>query len=322
MSKPILAGYDPRTADRAPVDWAVAASRFTGAPLIVASVQSGPAEGVAAFAEALRHSVGQVDEDLVRDCSQIVEDIEAQLRSEGIAVECRKLQSTSAARALHEAAAKEDAGLLVVGSSRRSSPGRLLLGSTAERLMHGAPCPVAAVPQGWTASGGPSTIGVAYINSEEGREALQGAHALARRAGATLKVFTVVKVTPEMHLEAEPSLPGQGQVGTDVQDVEGRHRVEAEKELRRVVSALGDDVPVEVDALVGDPAEVIVDVSDSLDLLVCGSRGYGPVRAVLLGSVSARVTAEAYCPVIVLPRGVKASLEALVAEAPGAATPA
>jgi nucleotide-binding universal stress UspA family protein len=44
---------------------------------------------------------------------------------------------------------------------------------------------------------------------------------------------------------------------------------------------------------------------------VCGSRGYGPRRAVLLGGVSRRVTAEAECPVIVLARGVEASLQAL-----------
>jgi hypothetical protein len=35
---------------------------------------------------------------------------------------------------------------------------------------------------------------------------------------------------------------------------------------------------------------------------------------VLLGGVSRRVAAEARCPVIVLPRGVPASLEALLAE--------
>jgi hypothetical protein len=41
---------------------------------------------------------------------------------------------------------------------------------------------------------------------------------------------------------------------------------------------------------------------------------------VLLGGVSRRLAAEAHCPVIVLPRGVESPLEALIAEAPGAAT--
>ena len=49
MSKPILVGYDPATADRAPVNFGVAAARFTGAPLIVAS---------AAAAVSDRHGAG------------------------------------------------------------------------------------------------------------------------------------------------------------------------------------------------------------------------------------------------------------------------
>jgi nucleotide-binding universal stress UspA family protein len=88
------------------------------------------------------------------------------------------------------------------------------------------------------------------------------------------------------------------------------------------VAELGGEVPVKIEVLLGDPAEVLLDLSQHLELLVCGSRGYGPLRAVLLGSVSRRVTAEARCPVIVLRRGVRAALEELIAEAPGAATTA
>jgi nucleotide-binding universal stress UspA family protein len=97
-------------------------------------------------------------------------------------------------------------------------------------------------------------------------------------------------------------------------DVEGEYRVEAESQLRNVVADLDSGVPVEAEALVGDPAEVLRDFSEGLDLLVVGSRGYGPLRAVLLGSVSRRLMTEAHCPVIVVPRGVEAALEALLQE--------
>ena len=76
---------------------------------------------------------------------------------------------------------------------------------------------------------------------------------------------------------------------------------------------------MQVDAFLEDPAESLIRVSENLDLLVCGSRGYGPLRAVLLGGVSRRVAAEAQCPVIVLPRGVEAALEALMTTTPGPA---
>jgi hypothetical protein len=52
----------------------------------------------------------------------------------------------------------------------------------------------------------------------------------------------------------------------------------------------------------GDPATVLVDASRESDLLVLGSRGYGPVRAVLLGGVSQAVIRHATCPVVVVPR--------------------
>jgi nucleotide-binding universal stress UspA family protein len=140
---------------------------------------------------------------------------------------------------------------------------------------------------------------------------LRGAYSLARRAEATLRVLTVVRTGLGMVGETEASVAGQR--GTDLEDVEGGYRVLAEQRARADVSELDGDVRVEIDALVDDPADTLIRISENLDLLVCGSRGYGPLRAVLLGGVSRRVAAEAHCPVIVLPRGVKGSLESLYA---------
>jgi nucleotide-binding universal stress UspA family protein len=321
MSKPILVGYDPRRADRTPVDFGAAMASVTGAPLVVLSVQSG-ISSVPFSADWHQHSTGQVDNELLADCHAAVEQLEVDLQAKNIPVTCRVLQSTSAARALHEAAEKDDAGLLVVGSSRQSTRGRTLLGSTAVRLMHGSPCPVGVVPSEWQRlNTWPSVIGVAYVDSPEGNEALRGAHALAVRAGAALRVITAVKLTPEMYLEVEPRYVA-GQTGKDLEDVEGEHRLHVEKEVRRTVEAMYSDVPAEIDVTVGDPADVLIGASHHLDLLVCGSRAYGPLRSVLLGSISRRICAEAHCPVIVVPRGVNALLEALVEPAEGAMAPA
>src|SRR5947208_17180188 len=109
MSKPIIVGYDPATADRAPVNFGVAAARFTGAPLLLASV--GAARG--------RPDAGQQDEDLVLDSTQALDEARRELEPAGVSVECRALTGTSAARALHETAEAEDAGVLVVGSTHQ-----------------------------------------------------------------------------------------------------------------------------------------------------------------------------------------------------------
>src|SRR5687768_8361167 len=114
MTKPILVGYDPRAADHAPVEFGIAAARWTGAPLIVAAVEVGRLPLPAPWRPGL------VDADLMADASESVELIDAKLRTAGVPYECRRLRSTSAARALHETAEEEDAGLLVVGSSRGS----------------------------------------------------------------------------------------------------------------------------------------------------------------------------------------------------------
>jgi nucleotide-binding universal stress UspA family protein len=54
--------------------------------------------------------------------------------------------------------------------------------------------------------------------------------------------------------------------------------------------------------LTGDVVHVLSEL-DEVDVLFCGSRGYGPARRVLLGGVSSRLVRRARSPVIVVPRG-------------------
>ncbi len=53
--------------------------------------------------------------------------------------------------------------------------------------------------------------------------------------------------------------------------------------------------------------------------MIMGSRGYGPLRAALLGGVSHALVRKAACPVIILPRGSKPGLGALLEDAAEAA---
>lgn len=306
MAKPILVGYDPGGSDRAPVEFGVAAARFTGAPLIVASVYSG-AEAAGKFGHQI------VDEDLETGTGESLEHLERELRSEGIRVETHGLQGTSAPKGLHNAAEEFDAGLLVIGSTDRGGLGRLLPGSTAQRLMHGAPCALAVVPHGWQPGGGLKAIGVAFVDTPEGREALQGAHALARRAGAKLRVLSAGKT----HGFSKTVGGGDAMThATTYEDVGSAIRASTERAVAEATAGT-TDVEVEPDVSVGDPGDFLIRASENVDLLVCGSRGYGPTRAVLLGGVSRRLTAEAHCPVIVLARGAEDGLEALVDEGGG-----
>lgn len=193
-------------------------------------------------------------------------------------------------------AAERGAGLIVFGSAEHGPIGRVLLGSSAEKAVHGAPCAVAIAPHGLRKHPhiAPNVVGVAFDGSPESIAALSRGHALARAAGAGLRVVAV-----------EPSV--------------WTHPIHRNSSIAKALAqhceALGDAVRVEHRLLHGDPATELTRESHQLGLLVCGSRGVGPLRRVMLGSVSAAVMRSASCPLIVMPRG------ALEPDPPAVATP-
>ncbi len=88
-------------------------------------------------------------------------------------------------------------------------------------------------------------------------------------------------------------------------DVQGEIEAEVAEQAERATAELRDGIPVNARTIAGIPAEILVERSGELDLLVLGSRAYGPLRHALLGSVSATVMRGAHCPVLVLPRGAR-----------------
>jgi hypothetical protein len=93
-------------------------------------------------------------------------------------------------------------------------------------------------------------------------------------------------------------------------DAAERNRAALEATVAEAIAELTPGVQAESEVLVDDPATALASVSPNLDLLVMGSRGYGPGLAVLLGGVSRRVTMTARCPVLVVPRGSTSALTA------------
>jgi nucleotide-binding universal stress UspA family protein len=76
-----------------------------------------------------------------------------------------------------------------------------------------------------------------------------------------------------------------------------------EGHLEEARESLPAGVTATTTVLTGDPAEELRHASSELDLLVCGSRDYGPVSSVLAGGVSKVLMHGAACPVMVVPRG-------------------
>jgi len=293
MPNPVLVGYDPDTLDRGPVELGAAVSRATGAAVVVCAVDPGSS---AEARQALDHA-------------------QSALRSAGRSVEVQLVRDTRAADGL--ARAIEDVGpsLVVVGSTRRGAAGRVLLGSTAERVVHDAPCPVAVTPHEYAPpAGGVRTIGAAFAPTPEGREALRAAVLLGRAADAHVRAIAVFE--PKLAEHQSPDLmAGQHHDTAPEELAAGRHRIESEEGLRAAIAQAAPDGDVEADVLFQDPADGLVAASGGLDLLVMGSRGYGAKRGVVLGGVSRQVTARAACPVLVLARGTEGGVDRLLGQA-------
>ncbi|HEX4837651.1 MAG TPA: universal stress protein [Solirubrobacteraceae bacterium] len=198
--------------------------------------------------------------------------------------------------ALHELASYEKAELIVFGAAREGLADHLHV-SLMERMVHGAPCAVAVAPAGYAdrdhAEAG--RVGVGFSDSEEGRAALHLAHELAEVIAGELEVIAASGMSA--------ALSAYAYVSALLPQVEDEMYAQTKANLERVAGELGGDVPVHLDTVRGDPSEVLIERSDNLDILMLGSRAYGPLRHVLLGSVSACVMREAHCPVLVVPRG-------------------
>lgn len=275
----LLVGFDGSDGGRD----ALELTRTMGAPaeasaLVVAVIPYGP----------LPVDFEALEEDAAKEAEPLFE--EARERLEGMTVETRGFGGGSPAGVMTEIAEAEDVDLVVVGSPHRGAIGRALIGSVAEGLLHGAPCAAVVAPRGYAAERHEPfrRIAVAYDGTPEAKAALHRAEAVAIGTGATLEILTVVA----------PPVAMPGVVGYTPIDPP-----EPDKILNEAVNSVDDKLAAHGRRLDGPPARTLAEAcEDGVDLLVAGSRRYGPVMRVLLGSVSTQLIHMAPCPVLVEPR--------------------
>ena len=193
-------------------------------------------------------------------------------------------EGDSDARTLAAVAADWPADLMVLGSAHRARRGHVGVGRVAEGVLHSAPCPLLIVPSGYADAPPRSLarIGVGFPRTADSREALRAAVALAERAGAELDVIDVMT-----------QQEGPDPVYCTLAELDATEAA--------VAAVAGEVEDVEAEVPAGDAADILVERSHRLDLLVVGSRGYGPIRRLMSPSVSRSVLQRAMCPVLVLP---------------------
>ncbi len=221
-----------------------------------------------------------------------IETLEAKRVAAGIPdAEVVAIADLSPSKALKRFAEDEKADLVVIGPGRRSAVGRLVMGDTCHGVLHGSPCPVLVAPKDC----GPvpntvGTIGVAYDRSPESEHALALAVRLSQSTGAHLLLVMALDVG------VVPAVWGF-QIADYINSLVGP----AQETLEKIAADL--PVPATAEVLQGGVATVLRGLALRSDLVVCGSRGWGPAARVAFGSTAERLAHNAPCPVIVVPRG-------------------
>jgi nucleotide-binding universal stress UspA family protein len=282
MFKNVLVGVDGRAGGRD----AIALARKLTNPdgkLTLAHVHAGDLRPSRSIAPGLVREECEASLKLLEQ-ERAVADVKAELTS---------IVSMSPGRGLHEQAEEQNADLIVVGSCSHGAFGRAMLGDDTRAALNGAPCAVAIAPLGSAERAGGAVsqiakVGVAYNSSPESAAALAMARELAAPTGATVHALEVVMIPTVAYAGIVPPTLGDS-VDLMIQEANSRMR----------------EVPdVDGHAVYGLAGEELAAFGDQVDLLVVGSRSYGPIKRLVLGSTSDYLERHARCSLLVLPRAV------------------
>lgn len=189
----------------------------------------------------------------------------------------RVIEHGDAASCLSAVASEIDARLIVVGTRGRGIASAALLGSVSAELSGRASRPVVvpdAEPDHARGSGG-------IVCGVDGSKAAAAVAVTAAGLARALDVSLTLVSADAPHMHGDWS-----------------------QEALRAASARAREAPkIDCVVAVGDAAQELARVAFEHDaaLLVVGSRGRGPVRSAMVGSVSARLTRLAPCPVVIVP---------------------
>lgn len=252
---PILVGFDGAEGGRDALELARVLSTIRGSSTVIASPDA---------------------EHLSKEARDVLGESLAEIRVIGV---------LSPAPMLVQCAEREGAGSLVVGSPRHGRVGRALLGSTAEQVLHRAPCEVIVAPRGYASETHHelAKVAVAVDGTPVSEAALTRGEELAREAGATLEVLVASDLV--------------------VADVEAEQSDVLEAAISSIDPALSP-TGRRVDSGRRPVARTIADAlaeacKSAVDLLVVGSPRQRD--RFFPGSVTKHLISEAPCPVLVVP---------------------
>ena len=237
--------------------------------------------------------------DLLKNASSQLVDLKGRAERRGIAVTTRVATGIPSEEVVTVARA-EDSDLIVVGTRGKTGLAHVLLGSTAERVIRGAPCPVLTVrmePADTEQEEGALSRSVMLERilvpvdfSDCSLDALEYAAVVAQQAKASLMLLHVLEPVS---------------YGLDFTLGHSRTREQVRetwtKRLEELAASLRvRQVPVESQLRGGLPSDSILDSARTLpcDLIVMGTHGRRGISHAFSGSVAEAVLRKALCPVL------------------------
>ncbi len=293
----VVVGYLAGKSGTAPLHLALGAARSLHSPLVVATIvprpwtYPSPARVDAEYAAW----ADQLAADSAREAQRFF-DVEL---ADGPPIDVRYHSHAhrSVSGGLVEVVTELNAELLVLGSSSNGQLGQVVMGSTADRLLHSAPVPVAIAPRGYRGPRGAtlSRISCGFPGTPESVEVVRRVALLSHRLGVPLRVITFAvrgrtMYPPEVGLHAEDTILAawETQAGELLGQLRNDGVVAADTELA-VVSGNGWDQAL--------------DDADWLDgeILALGTSPRGDIARVFLGSRGTKILRHSPVPVLVLP---------------------
>ena len=237
-------------------------------------------------------------EQLRKDAEQQLTQLRAQLARRGLAGESRHVTGIPSLRIAQEAT-EVGADLVVLGTHGRTGLAHVLLGSTAERVIASAPCPVLTVRMHREPAQPPAAPAIPSIRrllvpvdfSDYSLEALEYAARLAKQWGAALTLLHVMEPV-SYGLDFTLALGGEDAQAT---------RTGLEARLADLATPLlAQGLAVDRHLRGGTPIDSILGWTSRqpCDLIVMGTHGRRGLSHLASGSVAEAVLRRAPCPVL------------------------
>jgi nucleotide-binding universal stress UspA family protein len=290
----VAVGYLADKGGRSPLYLAVEAAKTLKTTLTVVTVVPRP---------WMTPSLGRVDAEYAEYAEQLAANSAKQAQecidsiASGLEVSYHKVAHRSTSGGLLEAAAELEPELLILGSASEGSLGQVVVGSTADRLLHSSPVPMAIAPRGYRGSkaGGLTRITAAYPGTPDTLYVVERVAALGERLGVPMRVVTFAvrgrtMYPPEVGLRSEDSILEQL----------AAHARETLAQMK-ADGVVGKDVELQV--VSGNGWDDALDAADWQDgeVLAIGTSPAGGIARVFLGSRGSKILRHSPVPVLVLP---------------------